>query len=58
MEDNGGNLDDEDERRLLERTGEVGRLLNGLLRFLRGKNPAAASPLTDNRPPTTDNSCI
>jgi four helix bundle protein len=46
-------LDDDGERRLLQRTGEVGRLLNGLLRFLRQKN----SP-TDNRQPTTDNSCI
>ncbi|MGO8789320.1 MAG: four helix bundle protein [Terriglobia bacterium] len=50
-------LNDDDERRLLDRTGEVGRLLNGLLRFLRGKNPAS-SPPTQNRQPTTDNSCI
>jgi len=50
-------LNDDDERRLLQRTGEVGRLLNGLLRFLRGNSPAA-SPPTDNRQPATDSSCI
>ncbi len=41
-------LNDDEERRLLQRTGEVGRLLNGLLRFLRQKNPAAPSLPTDN----------
>ena len=46
-------LDDDDERRLLQRTGEVGRQLNGLLRFLRRKNTS-----TDHRLPTTDISCI
>ncbi len=35
--------------RLLDRTGKVGRVLNGLLRFLR-----RASPTTDHRPPTAD----
>jgi four helix bundle protein len=50
-------LKDDEERRLLQRTGEVGRLLNGLLRFLRRKNPAAASPPTENRQPRTDGSC-
>jgi len=38
--------------RLLERTGEVGRLLNGLLRFLRGVK-GTSEPTTDHRPPTT-----
>jgi hypothetical protein len=32
-------------QQLLARTGEVGRLLNGLLRFLRGK---ASRPVTDD----------
>jgi four helix bundle protein len=46
-------LKNDEERCLLQRTGEVGRLLNGLLRFLRQK-----SVPTENRQPTTDNSCI
>jgi four helix bundle protein len=46
-------LDDDEECLLLKRTAEVGRLRNGLLRFLRQKNFP-----TDNRKPTTDNSCI
>jgi four helix bundle protein len=51
-------LNDEDERRLLHRAGEVGRLLNGLLRFLREKKTTAASSPTENRQPKTDSSCI
>ena len=47
-----GYLNHDGEQRLLKRTGEVGRLLNGLLRFLRKK-----SVTTDNRQPRTDNSC-
>ena len=46
-------LDGDEEGLLLRRTAEVGRLLNGLLRFLRQKNIPS-----DNRKPTTDNSCI
>jgi len=49
-------LNDDDERRLLQRTGEVGRLLNGLLRFLRRKNADAAGAPTENRQPETDRS--
>ena len=45
-------LNDDEECLLLKRTGEVGRLLNGLLRFLRQENTP-----TENRKPTTDNSC-
>ena len=32
---------DDEEAALLKRTAEVGRLLNGMLRFLRQKNPPA-----------------
>jgi four helix bundle protein len=42
-------LNDDNEHRLLQRTGEVGRLLNGLLRYLRQKNPGSAGGLTEKR---------
>lgn len=47
-------LNVDDAKRLLLQTGEVGRLLNGLLRFLRCKGPKSDEPLTDHRIPTTD----
>jgi four helix bundle protein len=53
-----GYLNDDETRRLLQRAGEVGRLLNGLLRFLRRRKPLSANPPTDNRQPGTDNSCL
>ncbi len=42
-------------RRLRFRTGEVGRLLNGLLRFLRSRGSRSNAALPGNRSPTTDN---
>ncbi len=47
-----GYIKTDEATRLLERTGEVGRLLNGLLRFLRGAK-GTLELTTDNRPPTT-----
>lgn len=53
-------LHNDDERCLLQRTGEVGRLLNGLLRFLRAKNPPTgnrqrATANAEHRQPESDN---
>ena len=48
-------LDGDDAKRLLLQTGEVGRLLNGLLRFLRRKGSKPDEPLSGHRIPTTDN---
>lgn len=46
----------DDAHRLLLRTGEVGRLLNGLHRSLRRRDSRSTEPLPPNRQPTTDNS--
>jgi len=49
-------LNGDDAKQLLLQTGEVRRLLNGLLRFLRRKGTSKSDePLTDHRIPTTDN---
>jgi len=51
-------IGDEEERQLLAQTGEVGRLLNGLLCYLRRKGSPTAPGQTGNRQPRTDNSCV
>jgi four helix bundle protein len=53
-----------DAEKLIKRTNEVGRLLNGMLRYLRSNRTSATEnprrstgnrqPITNNRPPTTD----
>lgn len=53
-----GYLEPTHAEKLLQRTGEVGRLLNGMLRYLRSKpSSATGSPRrpADNRQPTTEN---
>ena len=50
-------LKEDEEQVLLQQTGEVGRLLNGLLRFLRSKTAPPANRLTENRQPRTGNLC-
>ncbi|HXJ93537.1 MAG TPA: four helix bundle protein [Terriglobia bacterium] len=53
-----GYLEPTHAEKVLPRTGEVGRLLNGMLRYLRSKPSSATGSLrrpADNRPPTTDN---
>ncbi len=51
-------LKEDEERELLTRTAEVGRLLNGLLRFLRSKDSAPTRLSTGNRRPKTDIPCV
>lgn len=53
-----GYLTSTDADKLIRRTGEVGRLLNGMLRYLRNNpSPVAAKPRrsTGDRKPATDN---